>query len=91
MAVEVLARVGKGIIKAIKPAGVGVTVPPPSLELIYLFIYLFIPPLLSTNKIKTSEPNPTRKHLNFVSNPADFQLQTSKTPTPQKTHLWSPK
>ena len=40
MAAEVPARVGKGIIKAIKPTGVGVAVPPPQF----------------TNKIKTSEP-----------------------------------
>jgi hypothetical protein len=73
MAAEVPARVGKGIIKAIKPTGVGVAVPPPQ-----LFIYLFTSPFLFTNKIKTSEPR---------QKTADFQLQATKTPTPQKTHL----
>jgi len=82
MAVEVPARVGKGIIKAIKPSGVGVAVPPPSVYsflFIYLFIYLFISPFLFTNKIKTSEPH---------QKTADFQLQATTTPTPQKTHLY---
>jgi len=82
MAAEVPARVGKGIIKAIKPTGVGVAVPPPQFTAFYLFIYLFTSPFLFTNKIKTSEPH---------QKTADFQLQATKTPTPQKTHLWSPK
>jgi hypothetical protein len=65
MAVEVPARVGKGIIKAIKPSGVGVAVPPPSVYS-FLFIYLFIysyPHFCSPTKSKPQ--NPTRKLLIF--------------------------
>jgi hypothetical protein len=56
MAAEVPARVGKGIIKAIKPTGVGVAVPPPQL-FIYLFIHIPISVHQQNQNLRTPPEN----------------------------------
>jgi hypothetical protein len=63
---QVLARVGKGIIKTIKPSGVGFTVPPP--QFTALFIYLFIHiPISVHEQNQTSEPHQKTSKFRFKS------------------------
>lgn len=57
MAVEVPARVGKGIIKAIKPTGVGVAVPPPQFTAFYLFIHIPISVHQQNQNLRTPPEN----------------------------------